>query len=107
MWSFDKAVCFGLGEKGGRGQGLFLHGFLLVGLGFWFFFVRMKSASSSPKLFFKKVLLNSCFQALLFQDEMFHRSFLYKYKSKELFSYFINLDYIDKIFVVCSKTLQL
>lgn len=60
----------------------------------------MKSASSSPKLFFKEVLLNSCFQALLFQDEMFHRSFLYKYKSKELFNYFINLDYIDKIFVV-------
>lgn len=74
---------------------------------FFFFPVRMKSASSSPKLFFKEVLLNSCFQALLFQDEMFHRSFLYKYKSKELFNYFINLDYIDKIFVVCSKTLQL
>lgn len=84
----------------GRGWGLFLHGF-------FFFSLRMNSASSSPKLFFKKILLNSCFWALLFQDEMFHRSFLYKYKSKELFNYFINLDYIDKIFVVCSKTLQL
>lgn len=83
----------------GRGWGLFLHGF--------FFSLRMNSASSSPKLFLKKILLNSGFWALLFQDEMFHRSFLYKYKSKELFNYFINLDYIDKIFVVCSKTLQL
>lgn len=93
-------------ERGKRAGVIFA--WIFVGwFGFLFFFVRMKSASSSPKLFFKKVLLNSCFQALLFQDEMFHRSFLYKYKSKELFSYFINLDYIDKIFVVCSKTLQL
>lgn len=53
-----------------------------------------------------KVLLNSCLGALLFQGEVFHRSFLYK-KSKELFNYFINLDYIEKILLVCSKTLQL
>lgn len=60
-----------------------------------------------PKSSFKKTLQNSCFWALLSQDKMFPRSFLYKYKSKELFNYFINLDYINKIFVVCSKTLQL
>lgn len=50
--------------------------------------------------------MNSCFQAALFEGEMLHRSFLYKYKSKELFNYFINLDYINKLFVVCSKNLN-